>query len=43
MTIQYNDGPYTNACSDPDTSVGCILQGDIIQVEYNDPTDASGS
>ena len=23
-------------------SDGCVLQGDIITVEYNDPTDASG-
>jgi len=41
MIIKYNDGPSTNAC--PDKSTGCILQGDILQVEYNDPTDASGS
>jgi hypothetical protein len=43
MTIKYNDGPYTSACPDPDPTIGCILQGDILQVEYNDPTDASGS
>ena len=43
MVIQYDDGPYTSACPDPDTSIGCILQGDILQVQYNDPTDASGS
>ncbi len=41
MIIKYNDGPLTNAC--PDSSMGCILQGDILQVQYNDPTDASGS
>jgi len=43
MIIKYDDGPYTNACPDPNTSIGCILQGDILQVQYNDPTDASGS
>ena len=41
MIIKYNDGPYTSAC--PDDTMGCILQGDILQVEYTDPTDASGS
>jgi hypothetical protein len=41
MTIKYDDGPSTSVC--PDTSTGCILQGDILQVEYTDPTDASGS
>ena len=32
-------GERTNAIVYHD---GCILQGDILQVEYNDPTDASG-
>ncbi len=43
MIIKYDDGPNTSTCPDPNTSIGCILQGDILQVQYNDPTDASGS
>ena len=50
LTIRYDDGPNSTLCpsnddgddSDPTNDVGCILQGDILQVEYNDPTDASG-
>ena len=50
VTIRYNDGPNSSLCpsaDDGDTNEteddkGCILQGDILQVEYNDPTDASG-
>ena len=50
LTIRYDDGPNSSLCpsnddgddSDPTNDVGCILQGDILQVEYNDPTDASG-
>ena len=50
VTIRYNDGPNSSLCpsaDDGDTNTdtddkGCILQGDILQVEYNDPTDASG-
>ena len=50
VTIRYNDGPNSSLCpsADDDNSAetdddkGCILQGDILQVEYNDPTDASG-
>ena len=33
---------YTDDKSDIVYHDGCILQGDILQVEYNDPTDASG-
>ena len=39
ITISSIDGPNTNECPDSD---GCVLQGDIITVQYNDPTDASG-
>ena len=39
ITISSTDGPYTRECPD---SNGCVLQGDIITVQYNDPTDASG-
>ena len=50
VTIRYSDGPNSSLCpsADDDNSAetdddkGCILQGDILQVEYNDPTDASG-
>ena len=51
VTIQYSDGPHSSLCpsaddsetnTDTDDDKGCILQGDILQVEYNDPTDASG-
>ena len=41
-TIKYNDGPLdANQC--PANTTGCILQGDILHVEYTDPSDASGS
>ncbi len=53
MTIRYTDGPASSQCPasnslghiDVDDSKDrhCILQGDILQVEYTDPTDASGS
>ena len=33
---------YTDDTKDIVYHGGCILQGDILQVEYNDPTDASG-
>ena len=33
---------YGNLTNDIVYHDGCILQGDILQVEYNDPTDASG-
>ena len=46
VTIRYDDGPNSVLCpsndDDTDGDAGCILQGDILQVEYNDPTDASG-
>ena len=50
VTIRYNDGPNSSLCPSADDGdantdtddQGCILQGDILQVEYNDPTDASG-
>ena len=50
VTVRYSDGPHSSLCpsaDDGDTDEteddkGCILQGDILQVEYNDPTDASG-
>ena len=51
VTIRYNDGPNSSLCpsaddddnsAETDDDKGCILQGDILQVEYNDPTDASG-
>ena len=41
-TIKYNDGP-ADASQCPANTTGCILQGDILHVEYNDPSDASGS
>ena len=54
VTLTYADGPGSSICPsttlvDPypgeaggDAGDNCILQGDILQVEYNDPTDASG-
>ncbi len=48
ISISYKDGP-TNGCPEynPDDGPnifadGCVLQGDIVTVEYTDPTDASG-
>ena len=50
VTIEYSSGPNSSLCpsaddgdpDDPTDDKGCILQGDILQVEYIDPTDASG-
>ena len=53
VTIRYSDGPVSSICpstslvddypaDDHKGGDNCILQGDILQVEYNDPTDASG-
>ena len=50
VTVRYSHGPHNSLCpsaddGDPKTTAddkGCILQGDILQVEYDDPTDASG-
>ena len=47
ITLRYNDGP-TNDCPritglfTEDVRSGCILQGDILEVTYRDPIDASG-
>ena len=47
IPISYKDGPtndcpvYPNAANNIFAD-GCILQGDIITVQYEDPTDASG-
>ena len=40
ITVRYNHGPPDEKC--PIRGEGCILQGDILQVEYEDPADASG-
>ena len=40
LDIGYSMGPSSNDCPDQTT---CILQGDIITVQYTDPTDASGN
>ena len=40
FNIRYDDGPASNDC--PTTEHGCVLQGDILTVQYTDPTDASG-
>ena len=49
VTIRYDDGPSDSGCprggeTDPlnNGNAYCILQGDILQVEYEDPTDSSG-
>ena len=41
LTLSYDMGPDSSKC--PVGMGGCILQGDILHVEYNDPSDASGS
>ena len=41
MTITYATGPSSNKC--PDELENCIMQGDILHAEYEDPSDASGS
>ncbi len=53
IPIAYTDGPESPTCPESNTkavshiegsnSQHCILQGDILTVEYADPTDASGS
>ena len=40
IPIRFSDGPADARC--PTGTDGCILQGDIIQVEYTDPIDSSG-
>ena len=40
VDLAHGNGPESTDC--PDDS-NCILQGDIITVEYTDPTDASGN
>ena len=40
VDLAYNNGPNSNEC--PGKGI-CILQGDIITVEYTDPTDSTGS
>ena len=40
VNLAHGNGPESTDC--PDDS-NCILQGDIITVEYTDPTDASGN
>ena len=41
-TLTYAMGPLSdNKCATDDSN--CILQGDILHVQYNDPSDASGS
>ena len=40
VTVEFDDGPTTN-CPSAFTA-GCVLQGDILTVEYTDNYDASG-
>jgi hypothetical protein len=40
--IAFNSGPTNNCPSDFTANIGCVLQGDIITVEYTDNNDASG-
>ena len=53
VTLTYQDGPESSLCPESDidkypdedgdrNEANCILQGDILTVEYRDPTDASG-
>ena len=39
--LTYTNGPDSRDC--PTDMDGCILQGDILHVQYEDPSDASGS
>ena len=41
QTISYAGGPDSTDC--PTGLDGCIVQGDILHVQYTDPSDASGS
>ena len=41
QTISYAGGPDSTDC--PPGLEGCIVQGDILHVQYTDPSDASGS
>ena len=41
LPISWDQGPPSRDC--PDNADTCILQGDILLVEYTDPADASGS
>ena len=41
LAVSWNQGPASAKC--PTGSNGCILQGDILQVEYTDSADASGN
>ena len=41
VTITHDMGPESGKC--PAGSGGCILQGDVLHAEYEDPFDASGS
>ena len=53
VVLTYQDGPESSLCPESDVDAypdeddrrneaNCILQGDILTVEYKDPTDASG-
>ena len=53
IPLTYQDGPESSLCPESDidaypdedgdrNEANCILQGDILTVEYRDPTDASG-
>ena len=54
VVLTYQDGPESSLCPESDVDkyphpvtgerneANCILQGDILTVEYRDPTDASG-
>ncbi len=42
QTIAYDEGPDSSDCPSL-LEGGCIVQGDILHVQYTDPSDASGS
>ena len=43
ISIAWNEGPLSAECPGPNDTNACILQGDILVVEYTDPADASGN
>ena len=43
IEIRYNMGPPSNKCPGPETENNCILQGDMLVVDYLDQVDSQGS
>ena len=43
LAVAWDHGPEDSACPGGPGETACILQGDILLVEYTDPADASGN